>query len=392
MTIHGTVRWQAHLAVWLLAALAASALVAALAPVALPLLTGAALAMLVQPVLARPAERLAQRLAPWLAPVPRRTLVAGFATLTVAGALAGSALLLLWSALGGLGLTIDVLWGLATGDGDAQSLVVERVVGAACDLHRLYPDLPLDPERLRPALADLLGRTRVGGEFLRFLASGTGGALVEAVLAAATMFYVLAQGGRLGRLLLVLLPLDAHGRDTVRRRFRGAVRALVLGSGMRAAALGLVGGILAWAVAGFHPVLVGAVAALAGLLPIIGATFIWLPLTSLLASQGRWPEAACLAVGCQCSAWLLDHLAGRAVRALGGDRVWMGYLLFLAVAGGILAWGVRGLVLGPAAVVATMSAGDLLAAMYAPVRRRNAPQLPNSGNATSSAPHGQDAN
>lgn len=346
-------RWAPHVTAWLLAALALAALWQVLAPIHLPILTGAALAILAHPVLCAPCDRLLRRLAPGIPGRTRRLAAAGAASLALAGGIAALAVLLLWAALGSLDLTAGAIWRLALGDAAVVGQLVDRLVAAVADLHRLYPALPLDQERLRPLLTDLLGRTRVGPEFLHFLVTGTGGVLIELVMTGITMFWLLVHGPRLAHRLVALLPLDRAGRRELRRRFHAEVQAVVAGSGGRALAQAVAWGLLAWAVAGFNPVLVGAVGLIVGLLPLIGPAFLWLPLSSLLASQGRWAEAVCLAASCQIAAWLLDHLSGRVIRALDADRDGRGWLLFLAVVGGILAYGPRGMVLGVVVVISS---------------------------------------
>ncbi|MCK6488540.1 MAG: AI-2E family transporter [Planctomycetes bacterium] len=376
-------RWAPHVTAWLLAALALMALWQVLAPIHLPIFTGAALAILAHPVLCAPCDRLLHRLFPQFAGRTRRLVAAAATSLTLAGGIAALAVLLLWAALGSIDLTLGSLWRMALGDQATIQQLCDRLIAAAADLHRLYPAVPLDVDRLRPLLEDLLGRTRVGPELLRFLVTGTGGVLIELVLAGITMFYLLAHGPRLAHRLLALLPLDRPGRMEMRRRFRAEVHAVVAGSGGRALAQGIAWGLLAWAIAGFNPVLVGAIGVVAALLPLIGAAFIWLPLASLLASQGRWTEAVCLAAACQTAAWLLDHLSNRVVKALDVGQDGRGWLLFLAVVGGILAYGPRGVVLGPVVVIIGLTltkfqcrilrADHSAAASMEPIRRSSGP-------------------
>jgi predicted PurR-regulated permease PerM len=357
--------WGPHLLVLMLAVVILTWMLAVLAPVRNPILDGAALAVLTHPLLFTPLDRLLRLLPlPSLTPDRRRALAAAGATLCLAAILGGLVLLVLASALGGMNLTLGAIWGVVTHDPQSTSVVIDRLVARAADLLTLYPALPGDAEDLRPLLVSLLGVAEPGSDLLRWVVTGTGGLVTEILLAAATLFYLYQRGGRLAHRLLAALPLDLHARATMRRQLRVTTGVLVGGALARAGALGLAVGLLAWAIGGFAPVLVGVIGVLAGLLPAIGPFFIWVPLASLLAGQGRWVEAVCLAVAIHAAAWLINLGLARWHLAYARDRLWLNYVLFLAVVGGVLGDGLRGLLLGPAAVVAGSMVLDLLGSLY----------------------------
>jgi predicted PurR-regulated permease PerM len=349
--------WLPHLVLIALAGASAAWLLVLLAPVAKALVVGASLALLTHGVLFR---RISQRLAWWPWPRTRGHAAATLAVAVLLAATAGAATLVLWAALGGLRLTLGALWGVAVQDPARIRQVVDLLTARAEELLRLYPALPLSAEDARTWITDLLSQVAVGQAFLRTVVSGGGSVVVEVVLTGVVTWWLYLQGPSLGSRLLMLVP--AAEREAIKTRLRERAGALVLGTFGRAFLVGVLQGVLAWLIGGFHPVLVAAVAVIAAVMPLLGPVFVWLPLASLLASQGHWGQAAALAVcshvGAVGMGWFLDRRAAAA--PLSGT----GPILLLTLVGGLWGFGARALILAPAAVVLALSAWDALTSLY----------------------------
>ena len=341
-----------------LAVASAAWLLVLLAPVAKALVVGASLALLTHGVLYR---RIHLRLAWWPWPRTRGHAAASLAVALLSAASIGAATLVLWAALGGLRLTLGALWGVAVQDPERIHRVVELLTARADELLHLYPALPLTADDAQAWITDMLSQVAVGQAFLRTVVSGGGSVVVEVVLTGVVTWWLYLQGPTLGARLLMLVP--AAEREAIAVRLRERAGALVLGTFGRAFFVGVLQGLLAWLIGGFHPVLVAAVAVVAAVMPLLGPAFVWLPLASLLASQGHWGQAAALALcshgGAIAMGWFLDRRAAAA--PLSGT----GPILLLTLVGGLWGFGARALILAPAAVVLALSAWDALTSLYA---------------------------
>lgn len=136
----------------------------------------------------------------------------------------------------------------------------------------------------------------------------------------------------------------------------------MLGTAGRAFAVGTWLAFTAWWVGGFPPVLVAAVGVVVCVMPLLGPVFVWLPLASLLASQGNWIQAGLLAVCAQLGAVVISLIFDR--RAEQAPLHGTGPVLLLTLVGGLWGFGARGLILAPAALVLALSAWDALTSLY----------------------------
>ena len=130
-------------------------------------------------------------------------------------------------------------------------------------------------------------------------------------------------------------------------------RAVVFGSLLTALVQGVLVAI-GFAIVGLpSPVVFGAVAALAALIPLIGTALVWVPAVGVLFLQGRWGAALVLAV------WSVAVVssADNVVRPLFiSGRAQISTLpVFLGLLGGISAFGPIGLVVGPVVVALTLA-------------------------------------
>lgn len=355
--------WLPHLAVIGLVLAAVWALLVVIAPVGNALILAASLAALTYPVLFSPIDR---RLGQWFdwAEDHRRYISALIVTVLIAGTIIGLLLVLLWALLGSLGGTLKTVIGLVTHDAQTIADLVELIVAKVGTIVALYPDLHLNLGMLRQTLSDTLNQTSVGPAVLGYLVTGTGGVLAQSALTLVTLFYLYSQGPWLVRLMLSALPLTTDQVGELRANFFATALHLLSGTIARALAHGLALALLAWPLTGFNPLLVLPVAAFIALLPVVGPMVAWLPLASLLWTQGREPAAIMLGLGALLSWWLVEQAARRLAVSLGTDAVWLSFLVFLAVVGGVLGFGWRGLVLGPAAVLAVSVALQVAAQLY----------------------------
>jgi predicted PurR-regulated permease PerM len=357
--------WLPHVLLLGLALAALWWLLLVVAPIRDALLMAGSLALLTHPLLFAPFDRWLHRAFPTWSDSYRRYFSSLIATLALTGIALMTVLVALWAIVGSVGGAAHAAIGLVFQDPKQIQFVVDRTADRFADVLQYYPSLGLTPDDFRRAIAEFLMHDRFGPEFLKLLFTGTGGLIVELVLTFTTLFYLYSQGPELARFLLRHLPLSEMQRRGLRLRFHRTVQHLLADTIGKALAIGSSLGLVAWAVAGFqHPLLVGAVGVFAGLMPVVGHAFVWLPLASLLASHGRWTDAWCLAIASWSAVWLIERASQRMARALGTDDTWLSFLLFLSVIGGALGYGARGLVLGPAAVITVVLLAEFLGSLY----------------------------
>jgi predicted PurR-regulated permease PerM len=112
-----------------------------------------------------------------------------------------------------------------------------------------------------------------------------------------------------------------------------------------AAVQGAIGGILFWVLGIGAPVLWGIVMAFLSLLPVLGAWMVWVPAAIYLVAVGSYIKAAILlGVGVVVIS-MIDNVLRPIL--LSGRAQMNGLLVFISILGGIAAFGLLGIVLGP---------------------------------------------
>lgn len=355
--------WLPHLTLLGLAAAALIGLLWLLMPLLTAMLLAGGLVLLTQPVLHAPMLDHLRRWCPHWPDERRRHLAALIATIAIAVIAVGFLLLFAWALTGSVFVTIQAIVGIALQDQAAIQALVNVLMQKVQHLAGLYPALPIDVAAVRQWLEANLGNAAVSQALLGYLVSGTGSALAQIALALVTLFYLTSEGSWLTGHLFNCLPLTTEQREGLTARFRITVLHLWLRTGAQALAHGFALGLIAWAIGGFNPVLVGVVAGVIALLPLVGPTIAWLPLVSLL-----WPAShsqalllgACSLIATLIIGWQCRRLAAR----LGTNHIWLDFLLFLGLVGGVLSAGPRGFILGPAAVLVVAILAQVLPMLY----------------------------
>lgn len=159
------------------------------------------------------------------------------------------------------------------------------------------------------------------------------------------LFFCLKDGERLLEELIRVLPFGDERERHLLDRFAQVSRATIKGTLVIGAVQGAIGGV-AFAVIGIRaPVLWGVAMALLSIVPAVGPAFIWVPATIVLAFEGNYVAAiALLIVGA-----LVISLADNVLRPIlvGRDTRMPDYLVLLSTLGGLTAFGLAGVVIGP---------------------------------------------
>ena len=160
-----------------------------------------------------------------------------------------------------------------------------------------------------------------------------------------TFFFFLKDGKELCERVRSLLPMSEADQASLFDRIVNAVFAVVHGSIITAMVQGLLAGLGYWALGVPFALLLGVATSFTALFPIGGATLIWLPACGYLFVQGAYMKGAILLI------WGIGIVSGidNVLKPLLiGNRLRLPVLfLFFSILGGLAAFGILGLILGP---------------------------------------------
>jgi predicted PurR-regulated permease PerM len=181
-----------------------------------------------------------------------------------------------------------------------------------------------------------------------------------------TMFFLFRDAPGLMIGIRQVLPIDDDLREQILEQTRALVTASVVSSLIVAAAQGFVGGLAFWALGLGAPVFWGVVMGFFCLLPF-GAWIVWGPAAVWLMLTGDMTRGVVLAAVGVGIVSAVDNFL-RPVLLSGRSQI-NGLLLFISLLGGVGAFGVLGLVLGP---ILMATAVALFKAYVAGLARREA--------------------
>lgn len=206
--------------------------------------------------------------------------------------------------------------------------------------------ISLAPEWVEQALLDT-GRSLTGWLALRAntFVSSLFSTVLHVVITLFSIFYLFINGDQLRTFIYRLSPLK-HDEDQIFINKLGEVgRAILVGSGTSSALQGLVAGV-AWAVVGLpSPVLWGILMAIAAFLPLVGIAAVILPATIYLWVEGRPITATVFLIFCMGESFFFEY--GIKPRIMGSSMRMNNLLVFLSLLGGIMGFGMAGLLYGP---------------------------------------------
>jgi len=206
--------------------------------------------------------------------------------------------------------------------------------------------LTLAPEWVEQALLD------TGRSLTQYLATRANAFLssllstaLHAVIILFSIFYLFIHGDKLKAFLYRLSPLKKDEDQIFLTKLGEVGRAILVGSGTASLLQGLVAGI-AWVVVGLpSPVLWGILMAIAAFLPLVGIAAVVLPATIYLWMEGRPLAAVIFLVFCMGESFFFEY--GLKPRMMGSSMRMNNLLVFLSLLGGIMGFGVPGLIYGP---------------------------------------------
>ncbi len=200
----------------------------------------------------------------------------------------------------------------------------------------------------------------------RSLVAGIGRGLLQSIAALVTLFFFFRDSSRLRQGLLDTIPLRRADLEVLVRQVEDSILANMYGVVAVGAAQGLLMGIGMWIAGVPSPVMWGVATAVLSVIPMVGSGLVWAPVALMLAAQGSWGKCAFLVV------WgaLLVANTDNVVRpwVVGGRSGANPLLVFLGLLGGMSAFGVLGVFIGPVVVTVTATLLGFTARSLSPDR------------------------
>lgn len=202
-------------------------------------------------------------------------------------------------------------------------------------------------QRLKPA--DLGGQvqTAIGwvGGAIPGLLSGVFETVLAFFLTMVTTYYLLRDGRWARARLERALPLEPHHTRAIIDEFELVGRAVVVGTLGTACAQGLLAGFGYWMLDVPEPLLFGALTVVVAVIPVVGSAGVWVPIAIWLAASGEVSRALILVGFGTLVVGTVDNIL-RPILSKEGLH-FHPLLIFLALFGGIAAFGASGIYLGP---------------------------------------------
>jgi predicted PurR-regulated permease PerM len=182
--------------------------------------------------------------------------------------------------------------------------------------------------------------------------------LADAVIAFFTLFFLFREGGSMKERAAEVLPLNAGQVERLFTGISNSIVANVYGCLAVGAAQGTLAGMAFWVLGLRSPVLWGLVTALFSLIPMIGSAAVWGPAVVILLISGHWWKGLILLAWGAGVVAQVDSLVRPYVIS---ERVKLHTLLvFFALLGGVKAFGIMGLFIGPVVLSFTLAVLDML--------------------------------
>lgn len=176
------------------------------------------------------------------------------------------------------------------------------------------------------------------------------------------MFFLFRDGTRFVAYLKSLLPLSAEAKATLTRRIDEVIRSSILGTFATAGANGILGGLIFMFLGLPSPLLWGVIMFILAFIPLVGATVIWAPTALYLMFSGQITKGIILVT------WAVITMLGFAdymvrpllLKKIATDEIKLNTLvLFLSIMGGMQAYGLLGIVIGPLIMVVALTVFEM---------------------------------
>lgn len=174
------------------------------------------------------------------------------------------------------------------------------------------------------------------------------------------LFFMLRDGTRLATLIRDAIPLEKAHKQRLEEKFATVIRATVKGNLVVAAAQGALGGLIFWILDIQGAALWGVLMAFLSLLPAVGASLIWGPVSIYFIATGNLAQGLVLATYGVLVIGLVDNLLRPVL--VGKDTKLPDYIVLISTLGGMSIFGLTGFVIGPTIAALFMVCWDIFSA------------------------------
>jgi len=196
------------------------------------------------------------------------------------------------------------------------------------------------------------------GQYTMSAAAGAGGAALSFALIAVATFLLLRHGETLVTTIPDLLPFERTRSEALLLRIGDVVHASMHGVVTIAIIQGVLCGGMFWLLGVPAAALWALVTVFASLVPFVGTAAVWVPGTVYLLATGAWPKAIVLAVWGAAVVSSVDNFLRP--RLVAGRVRLSGLAMFVAMLGGLQAFGALGIILGPVLFATAAAILDVL--------------------------------
>ena len=251
-----------------------------------------------------------------------------------------------------LGALMGVVTAQAIKIGQTVTPWVEAQISQPGEFHRLLNSLPFY-EKVAP-YSDIIWNK--AGQFIgsisKFLISSLSSATMGAVnllfmafVMLYTMFFFFLDGEKLLYKILYYLPLQDQDEQRMLAKFTSVTRATLKGTAVIGILQGGLAGFAFWVVGIPSAVFWGTIMAVLSIIPGVGTALIWGPAAIILAAGGNFLKAGGLAVFCAIVVGSVDNVLRPIL--VGKDTQMHELMIFFGTLGGIIMFGVMGIIIGP---------------------------------------------
>lgn len=168
-----------------------------------------------------------------------------------------------------------------------------------------------------------------------------------------SLFFLFRDGRQMFEKLKYLIPMSDDQKDRTFKVFYNTIDGVVVGSLATAAVQGLLVLIIFLILNISYPVLAGSISFILSILPLVGATFVWLPVAIYLLATGVYIKGIVLLVFGIVVISMSDNIIRPMI--IGGKVKLPTFFLLLSIMGGLDYFGFSGVILGPVLLAVFMS-------------------------------------
>ncbi len=223
------------------------------------------------------------------------------------------------------------------------------------DISHLFSRFGVQPSDLNQRVAETARDLATFlGKGATSIVAGLFSAIFIFIFTAITSYYLLREGKGGTSWLVEMVPLPNGQVAQIVGDVRDVMRAMLLSTGLMSIYQGITAGIGYWLFRVDSPLVWAALTGIASILPALGTALVWAPVGIVLIILGHPAQGIGVLLW---SAVVVVFVADYVLRPkLVGTRIHMNDLLvFIAIFGGIEAFGILGVVLGPIAVAVLLS-------------------------------------